>query len=107
MRIHGETGAAGLPAQVEAVEPVGNEAFVNLRCGEGEIILRQPPHDLPSPGDVVQLGHVPARAHFFDSETGVRLRSEEHTSELQSLMRTSYAVFCLKKKNNETHIHNT
>src|SRR3546814_4468738 len=30
------------------------------------------------------------------------LRSEEHTSELQSLMRISYAVFCLKKKN--THI---
>src|SRR3546814_11090041 len=27
------------------------------------------------------------------------MRSEEHTSELQSLMRTSYAVFCLKKKN--------
>src|SRR3546814_6571305 len=31
-----------------------------------------------------------------------RQRSEEHTSELQSLMRTSYAVFCLKKKNNST-----
>src|SRR3546814_9641726 len=31
-------------------------------------------------------------------------RSEEHTSELQSLMRISYAVFCLKKKNN-THLH--
>src|SRR3546814_8991032 len=30
-------------------------------------------------------------------------RSEEHTSELQSLMRISYAVFCLKKKNNKTH----
>src|SRR3546814_17478133 len=29
-------------------------------------------------------------------------RSEEHTSELQSLMRTSYAVFCLKKKMNQT-----
>src|SRR3546814_7150726 len=29
-----------------------------------------------------------------------RARSEEHTSELQSLMRISYAVFCLKKKNN-------
>src|SRR3546814_6747994 len=29
---------------------------------------------------------------------GVELRSEEHTSELQSLMRISYAVFCLKKK---------
>src|SRR3546814_5191112 len=33
-------------------------------------------------------------------------RSEEHTSELQSLMRISYAVFCLKKKNKHT-IHNT
>src|SRR3546814_1248413 len=30
------------------------------------------------------------------------IRSEEHTSELQSLMRISYAVFCLKKKNNTT-----
>src|SRR3546814_8667614 len=30
------------------------------------------------------------------------LRSEEHTSELQSLMRISYAVFCLKKKNTQT-----
>src|SRR3546814_8043283 len=32
----------------------------------------------------------------------VGLRSEEHTSELQSLMRISYAVFCLKKKNTHT-----
>src|SRR3546814_5953816 len=32
----------------------------------------------------------------------VRARSEEHTSELQSLMRTSYAVFCLKKKIKQT-----
>src|SRR3546814_432590 len=31
-------------------------------------------------------------------DRGGRLRSEEHTSELQSLMRISYAVFCLKKK---------
>src|SRR3546814_9164693 len=31
------------------------------------------------------------------------LRSEEHTSELQSLMRTSYAVFCLKKKKCQTN----
>src|SRR3546814_3195437 len=33
-------------------------------------------------------------------ETGMK-RSEEHTSELQSLMRISYAVFCLKKKNTQ------
>src|SRR3546814_9686342 len=32
-------------------------------------------------------------------------RSEEHTSELQSLMRISYAVFCLKKKKNRQTIH--
>src|SRR3546814_5188836 len=36
-------------------------------------------------------------ARWLDSD-GARLRSEEHTSELQSLMRISYAVFCLKKK---------
>src|SRR3546814_4046633 len=33
-------------------------------------------------------------------------RSEEHTSELQSLMRISYAVFCLKKKNNQQTTYN-
>src|SRR3546814_1210345 len=38
------------------------------------------------------------RRHAHDG----RLRSEEHTSELQSLMRISYAVFGLKKKNNNT-----
>src|SRR3546814_9230243 len=35
----------------------------------------------------------------------VRLRSEEHTSELQSLMRISYAVFCLKKKKCRSNAH--
>src|SRR3546814_4276009 len=34
------------------------------------------------------------------------LRSEEHTSELQSLMRISYAVFCLKKTQHHTHTRN-
>src|SRR3546814_1704671 len=37
---------------------------------------------------------------------GHRRRSEEHTSELQSLMRSSYAVFCLKKKNTMIDITN-
>src|SRR3546814_3184874 len=46
-----------------------------------------------------QPGHLPAagrRGHGGDHR--LRHRSEEHTSELQSLMRISYAVFCLKKK---------
>src|SRR3546814_4068664 len=37
----------------------------------------------------------------------MRRRSEEHTSELQSLMRISYAVFCLKKTNKNKHINLT
>src|SRR3546814_10788208 len=46
-------------------------------------------------GQALLLGHVPA-PRLFGGDLG---RSEEHTSELQSLMRISYAVFCLKKKN--------
>src|SRR3546814_9957853 len=38
------------------------------------------------------------KTHRRDGSNERRLRSEEHTSELQSLMRISYAVFCLKKK---------
>src|SRR3546814_8204687 len=41
---------------------------------------------------------VPDEANFFDLDKKKCGRSEEHTSELQSLMRISYAVFCLKKK---------
>src|SRR3546814_3335962 len=36
----------------------------------------------------------------------IEVRSEEHTSELQSLMRNSYAVFCLKKKNHKQYSPN-
>src|SRR3546814_5723100 len=44
------------------------------------------------------------RALLADSSAIVAGRSEEHTSELQSLMRTSYAVFCLKKKQHMNRI---
>src|SRR3546814_10374692 len=47
-------------------------------------------------GETRSLGRRLAARH---SERAAALRSEEHTSELQSLMRISYAVFCLKKKN--------
>src|SRR3546814_3941514 len=48
---------------------------------------------------------ISALGDFDADEIGTNLdtaRSEEHTSELQSLMRISYAVFCLKKKNKHT-----
>src|SRR3546814_7003415 len=70
---------------------------------------------LPIPSDPAFLEAVPKRARSFHPafkfcrnrfrRSFVRIgawlvgRSEEHTSELQSLMRISYAVFCLKKKN--------
>src|SRR3546814_10817543 len=41
------------------------------------------------------------QGYFSDYVMTVKERSEEHTSELQSLMRISYAVFCLKKKNHK------
>src|SRR3546814_4648406 len=43
--------------------------------------------------------------HLVDVEVGDQQRSEEHTSELQSLMRISYAVFCLKKKQNKSRTY--
>src|SRR3546814_9859696 len=41
--------------------------------------------------------------HDGSDDIGFRARSEEHTSELQSIMRISYAVFCLKKKKQKRH----
>src|SRR3546814_6805184 len=47
---------------------------------------------------VVLRGHILSMLPRTDCSQGEKPRSEEHTSELQSLMRISYAVFCLKKK---------
>src|SRR3546814_1074034 len=52
---------------------------------------------------------VDMRLSEMKRQTDEFVRSEEHTSELQSLMRISYAVFCLKKKtkhNTQQHIYN-
>src|SRR3546814_2941813 len=54
-------------------------------------------------GEALQQADLQAHAELEIIDTGhlaaADYRSEEHTSELQSLMRISYAVFCLKKKN--------
>src|SRR3546814_2674120 len=57
----------------------------------------------PKPGErqFLRFGAVNYRARIY-----LNGRSEEHTSELQSLMRISYAVFCLKKKNTHTILRN-
>src|SRR3546814_7505478 len=54
--------------------------------------------------DDAGIGAELARAHRQRADIGLaQIRSEEHTSELQSLMRLSYAVFCLKTKKYTTH----
>src|SRR3546814_6119510 len=65
--------------------------------------FRYPSHDADFTGhcglrDAAFIGHGPDMAALPAVGRGDR-RSEEHTSELQSLMRISYADFCLKKKN--------
>src|SRR3546814_10310834 len=68
-----------------------------FRSSRFYLILRSPAGRQP--------GRASRRTHAADAAVLLR-RSEEHTSELQSLMRISYAVFCLKKKtnNNKTRV---
>src|SRR3546814_5382509 len=66
-------------------------------------------NDLGAKRDLLKAGlgwgHLP-RHLVADDLAGGQLRSEEHTSELPSLMRISYAVFCLKKKTtHSTHTY--
>src|SRR3546814_4249598 len=56
----------------------------------------------PTPASAVSAASIRSTA---DSAVCRTARSEEHTSELQSLMRISYAVFCLKKQNKLTLTH--
>src|SRR3546814_5616535 len=51
-----------------------------------------------SPAPTPSRAHSPAKSPPASFPSTTNRRSEEHTSELQSLMRSSYAVFCLKKK---------
>src|SRR3546814_2182478 len=75
----------------------------NTRAAHGLVRLTLRRHRAFHDGDRVRAWVTLRRPRSFRSPgafdfTGY-LRSEEHTSELQSLMRISYAVFCLKKKN--------
>src|SRR3546814_1494499 len=76
--------------------PDGSTVELNLDGGHLEIKAARSRFRLPvlSPDDfpLIKAGELPI---------AFEMRSEEHTSELQSLMRISYAVFCLKKKTSE------
>src|SRR3546814_5482339 len=115
--------------QVEVGQPVAvgeqealaaDDIACPLQASAGHGVVAGVEHrDLPLLDAAAHAGHLPGRQ--IDPEVAVQacvveevelddlrlvagehdeLRSEEHTSELQSLMRISYAVFCLKKKQN-------
>src|SRR3546814_1030160 len=101
-------GAVGktTPAQAEHVAKRGGDA----KCQDKNHDSTRG-HGLAEPQGEYDLAHAKAgwraRGDEADQPAGCKRtgqqdgRSEEHTSELQSLMRISYAVFCLKKKKNQ------
>src|SRR3546814_1020925 len=102
---------------VQAAQPLRCEQAAHRFAGELRIAFLANPAGLPA---IVELGgggaemideirrHAVAADEARETLTGAdEQRSEEHTSELQSLMRNSYAVFCLKKQKTNTHTNST
>src|SRR3546814_2359307 len=70
-------------------------------AGSGRYLFRRDAVELNGQHRHEESAHrnaIDQQRHGQIPEAGISGRSEEHTSELQSLMRISYAVFCLKKK---------
>src|SRR3546814_6230010 len=94
------------------VDDVANPLLEVLRAGKAAVALAFPQkHSVDA--DLEIAARARNERHFAEAvaegleeflghPSGAKQRSEEHTSELQSLMRISYAVFCLKKKKKNT-----
>src|SRR3546814_10451627 len=83
------------------IEPTKATIYLTLKKGHEQSSVDWEREMAPKLQDIAD-----ARVNFqsqsgggFGRDITIMLRSEEHTSELQSLMRTSYAVFCLHNKN--------
>src|SRR3546814_8751651 len=92
--------SARLGVVLGAVEAGHDNGAKSLAFGAGEAGGEGVAHNLRRIEQILQSGDQPG-ARRIRGEAQQRGRSEEHTSELQSLMRISYAVFCLKKKKRE------
>src|SRR3546814_2298633 len=96
-----------LGQDVEVTNPEYDERFHQYWTTYWELMCRQ--------GITKEMARVEMRrrltligammVHLGDADGMICGRSEEHTSELQSLMRISYAVFCLKKKKHKKKTH--
>src|SRR3546814_1511268 len=103
------TGPLWSQKQAIAYE-VALEAINDVIAGYSEQIALEQTHPAPNTARITWLEMRTDQAvsvhHSLnvcdDGNVQQAIRSEEHTSELQSLMRISYAVFCLKKKNTQT-----
>src|SRR3546814_3416715 len=95
-----ETGIAEPVVHQAEVESAGENVVARIVGIEAEAETR--PHVGPGRGHQLHQPHRPRRR---SDGLAIEGRSEEHTSELQSLMRISYAVFCLKKKKDKTKQH--
>src|SRR3546814_5064388 len=98
------------PTSGEVANPAAASASISVDLPEpgppvttwSESVLIARPRDSAAPYPLFQRLQRLHQAPLDSGGSQVRYRrSEEHTSELQSLMRNSYAVFCLKKKNNK------
>src|SRR3546814_8995074 len=83
---------------LDRVRTRAKEAFPDLTLAQVEAL---PLAERKAAGVILPYKIATLPFPYGFEQSHVMLRSEEHTSELQSLMRISYAVFCLKKKNND------
>src|SRR3546814_10305298 len=88
---------AGLPATISGIRIGDTRSSARIVCDTRESRSWPPPLDRQERTSSGSAGLPNGRSHPLRGG-----RSEEHTSELQSLMRISYAVFCLKKKHYKT-----
>jgi multiple sugar transport system ATP-binding protein len=68
-----DTDADAIETTLDVVEPVGNEMFLNLRCGDQAIVMRVSPQAMPESGATLRIAMKPDRVHLFDAKTEQRI----------------------------------
>src|SRR3546814_5271753 len=102
-----EQWGRNLPAESESLEGlIADQRNARLFDIHLELMFGGTRYSFPTDWGIALRGRIRCRSgqrRNRDGRPQTRQRSEEHTSELQSLMRISYAVFCLKKKKNNIY----